>query len=113
MNCEFASNYQILCLYFTIQNYVNYLILAKMNISETYSVQEYHPVLMTYNVSSKKSFKASNLHTQLPYESNILILIDGGFVDDVLSTVGISQGTKCLSIVTLGWGESWGKFKEI
>ena len=103
----------LLCLYFTIQKYVNYLILTKINISETYSVQEYHPVPMTYNVSSKKSFKASNLHTQLSNESNILILIDGGFVDDVLGTVGVSQGTKSLSIVTLSWGEGWGKFKEI
>ena len=30
-------------------------------------------------------------------------LIDGGFVDDILSTIGISQSAECFCIVYICW----------
>ena len=39
-------------------------------------------------------------------------LINSGFVDDVLGTVGVSQGAQCLTVVYVSWGNGWGEFKE-
>lgn len=59
---------------------------------------------LLYLVSlNQQSFESGDFSPQFSDQPDVGVLVDGGFVDDVLGSVGVSQGAERLAVVHISW----------
>lgn len=58
---------------------------------------------------NQQSFQSGDLSPQFSDQPDVAVLVDGGFVDDVLGSVSVSQSAERLAVVHVGGGNSCNK----
>lgn len=53
---------------------------------------------------NQQSFQSGDFSPQFPDQTDVAVLVDGGFVDDVLGSVSVSQSAERLTIVHISGG---------
>ncbi len=58
---------------------------------------------------NQQSFQSGDFSPQFPDQPDVAVLVDGGFVDDVLGSVSVSQSAERLTIVHISGGNGCGE----
>ena len=72
--------------------------------SETDPVCVYLAVFVYLVALNQQSLQAGDLISQFSDQPDVAVLVDGGFVDDVLGSVSVAQRAQRLSVVHIGGG---------
>lgn len=69
--------------------------------------------VFTYLVPlNQQGLEPGDFSPQLPDQPDVGVLVDGGFVDDVLGPVGVAQSAQRLAVVHVGGGDGCGGDKR-